>query len=114
LLLHFTPIYSKQGVFHEFSSKVGLTYAATDEYDITFGIAMAPRMVQNFEGLGIESLSFQVFLEKRHYRFTFSYDATMSRLSDFNSGRGAFEFSFAYTRLAENDKSSFYRHFHYL
>ncbi len=114
LLIVFTPRYTKHGAFHEFTSKVGLTYAAPDIYDISFGLALAPRMVQNFEGLGIESLSFQIFIEKRSYRFTVSYDATMSRLSDFNSGRGGFEFSFAYTRLTENDKSVFERFFHYL
>ena len=114
LLLIFTPLYSKQGVFHEFSSKVGLTFAAPDIYDISFGIAMAPRMVQNFEGLGLESLSLQIFFEKNNYRFECAYDATLSRLSDFNGGRGAFEFSFIYTRLNYDEKSTFNRHFHFL
>jgi len=114
LLLVFAPLYTKQAAFHDFSSKVGLTFASPDMFDFSFGIAMEPRMVQNFEGLGLESLSLQVFLEKSNYRFNFAYDATMSKLSDFNGGRGAFEFSLIYTRLNHDERSPFTRHFHYL
>jgi type IX secretion system PorP/SprF family membrane protein len=114
LILQFAPIYTKQGVFHEFGSKVGLTYAAEDEFDISFGVATVPRMVQNYEGLGVESISFQIFIEKQSYRFSVGYDATVSRLSEFNSGRGGFEFSFAYTIMSYNNKSSFALHHHVL
>ena len=110
----YSPMYIKHGVFHEIINKIGLTYVAPDIYDISFGLAVAPRMVQNFEGMGVESLSFQIFIEKRSYRFTVAYDATMSRLSDFNSGRGGFEFSFASTRLTGDGKSPFERFFHFL
>ena len=110
----FSPYYSKQGVFHYASSKLGLTFAAADDYDINFGIAAAPSLVQNFEGLGFESLSLQIFFEKNEYRFDFAYDATISKLSAFNGGRGAFEFSFTYTRKNYNSKSSFARYFHQL
>jgi type IX secretion system PorP/SprF family membrane protein len=40
-----------------------------------------------------ESIIPMVGLGYKDYTFTFSYDATMSSLSTYNSGRGAFEFS---------------------
>ncbi|MEE9372016.1 MAG: PorP/SprF family type IX secretion system membrane protein [Saprospiraceae bacterium] len=110
----FTPYYSKQGVFHEARAKIGLAFAGDEDYDINFGVAVAPSMVQNFEGLGFESLSLQIFLEKSEYRFDIAYDATISKLSTFNGGRGAFEFSFTYTRKNHDNKSPFVRHFHHL
>lgn len=110
----FSPLYSKQGVFHYASGKIGLAFAAADDYDINFGISTAPSLVQNFEGLGFESLSLQVFFEKNEYRFDFAYDATISKLSAFNGGRGGFEFSVTYTRKNYDRKSSFIRNFHHL
>lgn len=110
----FSPYYSRQGVFHYASGKLGFAFAAADDYDINFGVSIAPSMVQNFEGLGFASLSLQIFIEKNEYRFDLSYDATISKLSAFNGGRGAFEFSFSYTRKNYNPKSSFVRNFHQL
>jgi len=61
-------------------------------------------------------LGLQIYLEKSQFRFDFSYDATISKLSQFNGGRGGFEFSFIYTRKGEayDRRSSFARHFHLL
>jgi len=112
----FSPMYTNQGVFHTAGTKLGLAFAGDQEWDINFGVAATPILVQNFEGLGFESLGLQIYLEKSQFRFDFSYDATISKLSQFNGGRGGFEFSFIYTRKGEayDRRSSFARHFHLL
>lgn len=112
----FSPMYTNQGVLHTAGAKLGLAFASDDIYDVNFGISAIPTLVQNFEGLGFESLGLQVYFEWNQYRFDFSYDATISKLSEFNGGRGGFEFSLIYTRRGEkyDSRSSFSRHYHIL
>ncbi len=89
-------IYTAQGRSDQFI--VGSEYALDNQdlLEVTLKFGAFTRFVNNINTAGVESLILSMDVAYSSFRLAMAYDITVSKLSRFNSRRGAWEFNFGY------------------
>ncbi len=91
-----TAIVQHQDPFLAFSWRHTISFREGGADGFIFGVGVVPRLVDHFDGFGMESLGFCAVLEYDAYTIDLIYEIGVGDIDQFSDRRGNFEFAIAY------------------
>ncbi len=95
-------VFVRQGVSHQFLFGSELEIDNLDDGEFVMRIGALGRVVNSARGSLFDSAILSMNIYYKQVKFGFGYDLTLSELSQFNNGRGAWEFNLGYTLRSKN------------
>lgn len=99
-----TPMVSIQDPFLDVQWRNIALFNSRSQEEVSFGFGLSPRVVDDVDGLGLESISLLTLVNITGWQFEFSYDFATGDIAQFSDGRGSIELGASYYFRRRTDR----------